>query len=359
MTPIHRIILLTLTAGIALCPAQVKRGRNEGTFNIPASNVVGNGNILAGAAFAGSINGSGVRLDPGGFLAVGITDIMQLSGRMALTNFKSIGGTEAHFQLTMPGNEHLRFFGAAISGDLYLSTEMDTLSGAATSGRPEYHAYVRPSLIADLDWIARFKQLPLKTYLMLGMADNPDLLFLYSQLSVRMGLELKLNRNSYSVDFGAGFYRERARAQTDFAGDATFRQQRLWVEPAVRYRLFDRFSILGAVRILLLQRVKNERPLEPSYVRLSLALEAPILYKETTTEAIRTMVFVEREKVRQTSVLDSSAGIAPETKSNLDLEVKKLDLDVEEGESEEDVLKRREEIQKKMDEIEKLLEDVQ
>jgi hypothetical protein len=38
----------------------------------------------------------------------------------------------------------------------------------------------------DIDWIARFRKLPLKTYLNISMADNPDLLYLYSQAGVRL-----------------------------------------------------------------------------------------------------------------------------------------------------------------------------
>ncbi len=351
------LIIMTLFASVAF--GQIKRSRNEGTFNIPASNVLGNGNIMVAAAFAGGYSRSGIRLDPGAYLAVGITDIMQLSGKTAFTNFKTLGGTEGHFQLTMPGNDRLRFFGAAVSGDLYLSTEMDTLSGTAAAGKPEYHAYIRPSIITDIDWIAKVKKLPLKNYLMVSMADNPDLLYLYSQLSLRLGFELKLNRNSYSVDLGAGFYKESPRKQSNYPGDRTYRQQRFWIEPALRYRLFDRYSILGAARILILQRVKAERPLEPSFIRLSVALEAPLMFKETNTEAIRTMIFIEQHRVKQPDAIDVSirAGTQLETKLNLDLQ--KLDLDIADSESEKEVLKRREEIQQKMEEIERLLEDLE
>jgi hypothetical protein len=337
---------------------QIKRGRQEGTFNIPASNVMGNGNIIVAAALSGGIAASGMRVDPGVYLAVGITDIMQLSGKTAFTNFRTLGGTEGHFQLTFPGNDHLRFFGVAISGDLYLSTEMDTLTGAATAGRPEYQAFIRPSMVMDLDWIAKIKKLPLKTYMMLSMADNPDLLFRYSQLSLQLGAELKFNRNSYSVDFGTGLYKELRSERLNVPGDPSFRQQRFWIEPAIRYRLFDRFSILGAARILLLQRVKPERPLEPSYLRLSVAFEMPLLFRETNTEAIRTMIFIEQNSTKQPDAIDASIRSGKNLETGLNPEIQKLDLDSTETESEKEVLKRREEIQQKMDQIERLLEEL-
>jgi hypothetical protein len=349
------LIILLLSGCLS---SQIKRSRNEGTFNIPASNVLGNGNIIAAASFAGQYSSSGIRLDPGGYLSVGIADILQLSGKTSITNFRTIGSTEAHLQLTLPGNDHLRFFGASISGDLYLSTEIDTLSGSASVGRPEFNAYIRPSLIADLDWIAINKKLPLKTYLMAGMVDNPDLLYLYSQLSIRLGFEWKLISNSYMVDFGTGLYKEMRREKSNFPGDASYRQQRFWIEPAVRYRLFKRISLRGAVRVLLLQRVKSERPLEPTYVRLTTAAEIPLLYKETNTEAIRTMIFVEKEKEEKMDAVAASIQQGTKLETNLEVNIEGLDLDEFSSESEKEVLQRREEIQKKMEELERLLEDL-
>jgi len=355
---IYYISLLLLCDG-GIISGQIKRSRNEGTFNIPASNVMGNGNITIAAALASTFAPSGVRFDPGAYLAVGIANILQLSGRTAFTNFQTLGTTDAHLQLTMPGNDRLRFFGVSISGDLYLSTEMDTLTGTATTGKPEYHAYIRPSMTVDLDWIAKKKKVPLKTYLMLGMVDNPDLLFLYAQLSVKLGIELKFDRNSYSLDCGTGFYRELQRDESGFAGDPSYLQQRVWLEPAIRFRLFKRYSLLGAVRVLVFQRQKTERPLEPHYVRLSLAFEAPLLYRETGSEAIRSMIFVEKNKVEKPDTIDASINKGKQLTTKNKLSIEGLDIELEDGESEKEMLKRREEIQKKMEEIELLLEDLE
>ena len=170
---------------------------------------------------------------------------------------------------------------------------------------------------------------------------------------------MKLNRNSYSIDLGAGLYKEQRNEKLHSQGDRSFAQQRFWIEPAIRYRLFERFSLLGAARVLLLQRVKSERPLEPSYFRLSTALEIPLLFRETNAEAIRTMIFVEQNKVKQADSLDISIRSGKNLETGLNLEVQKLDLDLIETESEKEVIKRREEIQKKMDEIERLLEDLE
>lgn len=353
----YRVFILFLLS-VTLSWCQVKRGRNEGTYNIPASNVLGNGNIVTGGFISSSIGKSQLRFDPGVFLRIGLADILQLYGRSAMTNFRTLGGTEAHIQLTFPGNDHLRFFGASLSADLYLSTEMDTLSGAAISGRPEYHAYIRPSLIMDFDWIALNNDFPLKTYVHASMADNPDLLFLYSQLSLILGIEWKLSGNSYSIDIGSGFYRELRQPDAGITGDDTYAQQRFWIEPSIRYRLFDRFSLLGAIRVLLLQKVKSERPLTPTYLRIATAVEVPLVYKETNTEAIRSMLFIEKEKRRQVDDIDSSLNNDIPFEQVLPLDIEGLDLDTYSKEAEQKVLKQREEIQKKMEEIEKLLEEM-
>lgn len=355
----QRVLLLFLLSA-SLSWSQVKRGRNEGTYNIPASNVLGNGNIITGGFISSSIGQSSLRFDPGLFLRVGIADILQLSGKTAMTNFKTLGGTEAHMHVTFPGNDHLRFFGASLSADLYLSTEMDTLSGAAIADRPEYHAYIRPSLTADLDWIALNNDLPLKTYLHLSMADNADLIYLYSQLSIKFGMEWKLSNNSYCIDFGAGLYKELKQLDSHISGDRTYKQQRFWFEPSIRHRLFNRISLLGAARILLLQKVKNERPLTPTYVRISTAVEVPLVYRETNTEAIRSMIFIDKNRQRKTDDIDSSLEHDIPLEQAFPLDVKGLDLDLDSysKEEEQEVLKQREEIQKKMEEIEKLLEDI-
>jgi hypothetical protein len=340
--------------------SQVKRGRNEGTFNIPASNVMGNGNMAISGAMSGSIGRSKIHLDPWVGMNVGIASILQLSGKLSVEDFKRLGGMEARLQVTTPGNDRLRFFGVSILGELYLSTEMDTLSGTALTGKPEFNAYIRPSLIADGDWIAKYQRLPLKTYLYIGLSDNPDLLYMYSQIALRCGVELKFERNSYAIDIGCGFYKEKSRRLTGYTGDASYAQQRVWIEPMVRYRLFDRATLLCSVRALVVQRVKKVRALEPEYLRIATAIETPIVFKETNSEAIRTMIFVEHNK---NAVKDSTGLTIDEKKKlasdSLHITIDGLDLEQTTNESEKEILKRREDIQKKMEEIEQLLEDIQ
>jgi hypothetical protein len=176
MTALFLAVLL-LSGTAIFGESTMKRGRNEGTINIPASNAIGNGNITVYAGTLGSYGTIGTIVDPGVSACIGLADIMQISGKMTFTNFKGLGTSEAHLLLTTPGNDRLRFFGCALSGDLFLTTTVDTLSSTSTAGKPEYGSFMLPSGIVDLDWLALNKAIPLKTYFAASLADEPGQLY--------------------------------------------------------------------------------------------------------------------------------------------------------------------------------------
>lgn len=349
------IILITILCFIITAPqAQtIKRCRNEGTGNIAASNVIGSGNISLKASIKSRYGGKGFGSDPHGSLTVGIGEILQFSGAVSLFNFKSLGSARADAQITLPGNNSLRFFGMAFQGSLFLSTEIDTVSSSAASGKPEYHSYIRPSMVFDLDWMSRFKKIPLKTYLWLGSYDNADLLFKYSQCAVRMGFEWRDIKNSFFTDIGLGFYKEKKSRLNP--GDKIFAQQTLWIEPGLRYRQFNRISFLGSLRVLVLQKTKPVNGLIPNYIRLSLGIEIPIVYKETNTEAIRTMIFIENRKSNHLDIISKSINAQKKMKTDFEINFGNLDNDISQETDEQESIKRREEIKAKMDEIEHIL----
>ena len=334
----------------------IKRGRNEGTRNIAASNVLGSGNISLDANIKSSYGGNGFSSDPEGSLSVGIGDILQFSGAISLSNFKALGSAHADAQITLPGNNSLRFFGMALQGSLFLSTEIDTESVSAASGKPEYHSYMRPSLVFDLDWMSRFKKFPLKTYLWLGTYDNADLLFKYSQCAVRMGFEWRDMKNSFFTDIGVGFYREKKTHSNP--GDKNFVQQTFWIEPGARYRLLNRVSLLGALRVLVLQKAKPVNRLIPNYIKLSLGIQIPLVYKETNTEAIRTMIFIENQKIQQQDIISKSINEQKKMRTDFEVNFEDFDKEISREADEQESLKRREEIKAKMDEIEHILESL-
>jgi hypothetical protein len=155
----HTIRTLLCVCLLALPPAAdntVKRGRNEGTATIPASNVMGNGNITLSLDLGGAISSEALRAPAvlGG--QIGIGGIMQLKASASLIDYQELGPAEAHLQITTPANDKLRFFGFALSGDLYLSTSPDVLSFSADSTRPFYSPFLLPTSCCALSTIPSF-----------------------------------------------------------------------------------------------------------------------------------------------------------------------------------------------------------
>jgi hypothetical protein len=351
-------LVLFLCTGL-FAQAPVHRGRNEGTTNIPASNVIGNGNVTVTAAAIGSYGTIGTFMDPTFGISTGISDVMEIRGKTAFTNFRGLGTSEAHLQLTLPGNDHLRFFGIALCGDLFLSSATDTISASAAAGKPEYNSYMRPSGIIDFDWLALVKTFPLKTYFEFGMADDPTLLYRYDQLSIKAGVEWKMKRQSGYCDIGAGLYREKAHGT--YGGERSYDQRVLWFEPGFRYHLSKGYSLLGSVRLLAYRQLKQHRPLPTTSIRGAAAIELPLLFRETNTEALRTLVFVEWEKEKAKDSISLRIEQGKGIESGLAKEFKALDInaDIPDAEQAKEELRKRQEIQEKMDEIETLLQENQ
>ena len=99
--------VMLLLVSLTTWSQTVRRGRNEGTFNIPASNVIGNGNITIAASILGGYSKryseSEIKFDPGIHLGIGVGDILQLSALVNFTNFQGLGTSEVHLQITTSG----------------------------------------------------------------------------------------------------------------------------------------------------------------------------------------------------------------------------------------------------------------
>lgn len=353
-------VAISATAFSIYGETSIKRGRNEGTLCIPASNVSGNGNLTLFSSIGGSISKKALMGNALVGAQIGVAEIMQIKAGASFINFQKFGPAEAHLQFTIPGNDRLRFFGIAALGDLYLSTSLDTISLNADATKPFYSPFLLPSLIIDLDWLSMKKQLPLKTYLYFGLADNPQLLFQYHQLSFKLGAEWKMYQHSIFIESGLALYKEKPN-KYNLQGDERFKQTYAWFQPGARYRILNRFSLVGGLYIAFFQKVKNRSTLVPDIFSITLRFEAPLFFRETNTEAIRTLVFMEKEK--KASEL-SVKNIGSE-KDKLDgyktlfqeLGEEGVSMDFEKDSDE--MKKRREEIQKKMKEIEALLEETE
>jgi hypothetical protein len=232
----------------------------------------------------------------------------------------------------------------------------DTLSNTTAKDKPEYNSYPMATMVVDLDWLAWKKWLPLKTYLKFSMADNPDLLFRYDQIAFASAIEWKTFQHSLFANVGLGMYKEK---QTKIrAGDQGYVQKYAWVEPGARYRLFSRFSIVGSVKMTLYQDTKERDPLKPELFKASLRCEAPIFFRETNTEAIRTLIFMEQKKEKKTDAVVNAESMSTgksllggiTTSGAEEDSLGSFDFSQERSE----LIKRREDTQKKMAEIEKL-----
>jgi hypothetical protein len=348
----------------------VMRGRNEGTATIAAANVAGNGNLTLLADMSGGARHApqagqidlGAGLGLGG--SIGVAEIMQLTARFTLEDFARPGPAEAHLQITTPRNDRLRFIGLALCGDLYLATSLDTISTTADAGKPLYNPELFGSVLLDMDWLAVHQRIPLKTYLTAGLVDEPQLLYRYNQLAFTGGIEWKGYRHSLFVEGGAAFYKEKGHRLNGNTPDGGYEQMYAWVRPGARYRLGNRFSLVGAVGVTLVRKTKPADPLVPRLFSMTVRFEAPLMFRETNTEAIRTLVFVERgkEQLKERGLArDGEAGARTPLAGQMEV----LEGLGEGSESfdyaheQEELRKRREETRKKMEEIEALLNEIE
>ncbi|MBD3344839.1 MAG: hypothetical protein GF401_07230 [Chitinivibrionales bacterium] len=358
---IYPILIIALSVAGQATMA-VKRGRNEGTLSIPAANVTGNGNITAFIQSSILYGSDGFRFEPEIGGQIGIGGILQFSGLMVPVGDKGLGPIEAHLQATVPGNDKLRFVNVALLADLFLATSIDTISLTADSSKPDYHPHLFPSLLVDIDWLSRWKTLPLKSYLAFSFSDDPQLLHKYHQIGMLWGVEWKMYKHSLFVNGGLGLYKEKGHRLNNNKGDDRYEQIYSWLEPGGRYRFLHRFSIVGGFRFTFFQKVKKHDGLKPGLLGLSIKLEAPVYFRETNTEAIRTLVFMEEQKEESQDALaknikeekDYLKGFSFETGTMFEgkesFEYKK---------EQNELIKQRKAIQKKMAEIEAILHEIE
>jgi hypothetical protein len=192
----------------------------------------------------------------------------------------------------------------------------------------------------------------------MGLADDPSLLYEYSQIAFQTGIEWKQYKNSYFADLGLGFYKYK-HVKPD--QKAAFDQQYGWISPGFRLRFFKGFSLLGSLRLTIFRNTSGLGSLNPERISVSLKFEAPVIFKETNTEAIRTLIFIEKNKKEESedgliSDIESGTNILNKIDNSIsDLELEEETFDYKE--EKEELIKQREKIQEKMDEIEKLLEE--
>lgn len=352
-------ISILLLCDVSVHAETVKRVRNESTVHCRASNVMGSGNLSAFTGMSSSITRIALQANPFIGARIGIAEIMQIQGQASLLDFNRLGPALVHLQLTTPKNDRLRFFGLAISADLHLSTSQDTFSVNTESSKPEYSPFLTGSLLSDIDWVALWSHVPLKTYLNVGLVNDPQALHQYQQLQILKGFEWKMLEHSLFLEAGGAFYKEKP-SRTNATGDQSFEQWHTWIQPGARYRLHKKISVVCGLGVTLAAKTHEGKNITPSILNFSFRVEAPIAFKETDTEAIRTLVFMEQKKngskySSANHLNDSVITQYDEVVRGLDLQQESFDYNTENQE----LRKKREQIQQKMEEIEQMLKETE
>jgi hypothetical protein len=132
------------------------------------------------------------------------------------------------------------------------------------------------------------------------------------------------------------------------------------VEPGGRYRAFGKFSILGSIGLTVYKQVREDFQPSPPLISASLLFEVPLIFRETNTEAIRTLVFLERKGKRTEADyagrINSDSTIVKKLQPSLKyLEEEKESFDY--SKEEQKLYEKRKAIREKVREIEDLLEE--
>jgi len=337
----------------------IVRPRSEGTTYLDAANVMGGHNLSFYSAWALENYTERNEQFPTIGAMVGISGFLQFKGECAFHNFQTIGPLEGHLKLSVPGNGGFRFFNASFGGDIYLSTTQDTITATTDTAKPDYHAFFAAGIQADLDWLAIHKSLPIKTGFYAGLADTPHLLHRYQQIRIQASLEFKRIRHSIFADVGAGFFKEK-KNRLNRTADKGYEQYYLWLAPGARYRFLDRFSVLGSFKLTLVENVKQTHPLVVPPVTIQARVEIPLFYRETETEAVRTLIFIEQNKEKdlaeEQGVYRTQSFFARVTKA---LNLPESGVALPDESRQQQVIEQRLKIQERILEIEKQVEDTE
>ncbi len=348
-------------------PETVMRSRNEGTVAINASNVLQTGNLIAVSGLDFSTSAAGVEFNPHAGAKVGVAPLLQLSGSIVPVTQRGLGPARMHLHITTPGNDKLRWLGIALRLDVFLTTSLDTVTKNADETKPNYNPFIYPSCIVDFDWLALNEYIPLKTYFKLSFADDTQLLYRYRQLVTLVGLEWKHVRHSAFINAGAAFYQEKPNNYNP-SGDASYTQYYIWAEPGARIRIFNRISMVGGLRLTLTQEIKPDEAhnaFTPYYLGAYAGVEIPLAFKETNTEAVRTLVFAQRTKEESTTPYEDTTRQNDAMLTNVtnNLPVDSIGLDNTAGfdyqKKQQELISHRKRIKTKMDTLEHMLRDIE
>lgn len=88
-------------------------------------------------------------------------------------------------------------------------------------------------------------------------------------------------------------------------------------------------------------------------------MELPVIFRETNSEAIRTMLFVKNAKQARKDLISETINQNKRFKTDLEMIFDEFDKDFKEPEDKKSITEKRMEIQQKMEDIEKLLKELE
>lgn len=377
------------------------RSRAEGLPGVQASNTVGLGDIWVTAGL-----GSQFRIRP--VLGERLADMVDssyradfralygsenklqrdlrmvpiLGGSIGLANFlhldfqsipwdgEKLGASTARLKATTPGNDNLRTFGLGFSLNATLSTEEDIYSRGETT--PGFDPLLYFTVMADLDLVKVMERHPLKAYLNYSNLDDYTLARAYGQHQLVLAVEHKGARKGYHLRMAATLYKPLPTRFNPSPADAYLPTV---FELGMGYRaaISDRITVSGELSLDPIHPIRFYDKEVSKPPRLQVEVSAPLFYTETRAEAIRALIFNDRERQRlrklavrspgaKAAAKDTSVSAASQLRlDELSLEGRKAadSKDLFKGvfeESGEDVTEKRKQIRSQLKQIEELLE---
>lgn len=303
---------------------------------------------------------------------LGLASFLHLDLRSVPWDGEKLGGTTARLCVTTPGNDNLRVLGLGFSLNATLSTEADIYSRGETT--PGYDPLLYFTAMADLDLIKAMRGPPLKAYLNYSNLDDYTLARAYGQHRLALALEHKGSRKGYHVRLAGALYRPLPTRFDPSPRDA-FLPPIFELGVGFRTSLSDRLTLSGEISLDPVHPVRFYDKEVSKPPRLQLEVAAPLVYTETRAEAIRALIFNDRERQRlrtlaardtgakaKAAARDSAAGPASRLRlDELSLEGRKAadSKDLFEGvfeETDAEVAERRKQIRSQLKQIEELLE---
>ncbi|MBF0432288.1 MAG: hypothetical protein HQK83_13470 [Fibrobacteria bacterium] len=305
------------------------RSRSESIFGMFATNTVGLGNIFISGGFQTYFQTSVIApevidslvhssltdelhnlvgnddsfskrdyyLTPYVNAVVGLTSFMHLEVSSIPWNGQKIGVTSAVLKMTLPGNDNLRVIGFAGTANVTLSTEENVVNSQKET--PSFDPVISFSVLADADLIKWYPAFPAKLYLNYANFDDVRFHNYYNQHKVSVGFEYKGEKESYYLKSGLAVYLEKSEELsatvnldgstgiTHFGGG--YRKRFVGIHPFTINVDFE-FDLLSPFGFL--DDVLHKSPL------LSFNIQTPVFYKETNTEALRSLMYAEQARKR-------------------------------------------------------------